>query len=131
MNNYKRLGGQYISYELSDREITNHVNRGGFEPNKRTDIESMSIGGYLPKSPEDNPCFNYSINGDDTGFEWYWADMPKSFRAKLWCEAKPPHVPGTAPDTSLHLGNERRAWLQEQGGIQPIITRLIDDAMKS
>lgn len=37
---------------------------------------------------------------------------------------------GTIPDTSLHLGDERRAWLQEQGGIQPTITRLIDEAMK-
>jgi len=36
---------------------------------------------------------------------------------------------GTSPDTSLFLGCERRAWLQEQGGIQPTITRLIDDTM--
>ena len=37
--------------------------------------------------------------------------------------------PGTAPDTSLYLGPERRAWMIEQGGIQPTIRRLIDDAM--
>ena len=42
-----------------------------------------------------------------------------------------PHAPGTAPDTSLYLGDKRRAWLKEQGGIQPAIIRLIDDAMKS
>jgi hypothetical protein len=35
---------------------------------------------------------------------------------------------GTAPDTSLYLGQERRAWLAEQGGIQPTIQRLIDEA---
>ena len=38
---------------------------------------------------------------------------------------------GTAPDTSLCLGDERRAWLQKHGGVQPTIMRLIDDAMKS
>ena len=37
-------------------------------------------------------------------------------------------TPGTAPDTSIHLGEERRAWLKEQGGIQPTIHELIDEA---
>ena len=37
---------------------------------------------------------------------------------------------GTAPDTSLHLGAERKKWLVQQGGIQPTICRLIDQAMK-
>jgi hypothetical protein len=36
---------------------------------------------------------------------------------------------GTAPDTSLWLGAERKAWLTSQGGIQPTIHRLIDEAM--
>jgi hypothetical protein len=40
------------------------------------------------------------------------------------------HVAGTAPDTSLWLGNKRRAWLREQGGIQPTIQAMIDRAMK-
>lgn len=40
------------------------------------------------------------------------------------------HPSGTAPDTSLYLGSERRAWLQQQGGIQPTIQRLIDQAMQ-
>jgi len=38
--------------------------------------------------------------------------------------------PGTAPDTSLYLGDRRRAWLRDQGGIQPTINRLIDQAMQ-
>ena len=38
------------------------------------------------------------------------------------------HSRGTAPDTSLALGKERRAWLQAQGGIQPTIYKLIDSA---
>lgn len=38
--------------------------------------------------------------------------------------------PGTKPDTSLFLGNERKAWLQSQGGIQPTIQKLIDEAMQ-
>ncbi len=40
------------------------------------------------------------------------------------------HASGTAPDTSLHLGKARRAWLVEQGGIQPTIHRLIDAAIQ-
>lgn len=37
---------------------------------------------------------------------------------------------GTAPDTSLHLGDERRSWLLEHGGIQPVICGLVDEEMK-
>jgi len=87
MNYYNKFGGKYVSYDFSDNEITTQISMGGFEPNERSDIQSMSIGGYLPESSDSNPCFNYAINGDDTGFEWYWNDMPKSFHAKLWREA--------------------------------------------
>jgi len=38
--------------------------------------------------------------------------------------------PGTRPDTSLWLGDERRAWLKGHGGIQPTIQAMIDRAMK-
>lgn len=41
------------------------------------------------------------------------------------------NAPGTPPDTSLHLGDERKEWLRQQGGIQPTIIRLIDEAMQS
>lgn len=37
---------------------------------------------------------------------------------------------GTAPDTSLFLGDKRKDWLAQQGGIQPTIQRLIDQAMQ-
>lgn len=37
--------------------------------------------------------------------------------------------PGTAPDTSLFLGPDRKGWLAEQGGIQPTIQRMVDDMM--
>jgi len=37
---------------------------------------------------------------------------------------------GTAPNTSLWLDDAQRAWLQGQGGIQPTIRRLIDEAMR-
>lgn len=40
------------------------------------------------------------------------------------------HAIGTAPDTSLHLGDERRAWLKDRGGIQQNIQAMIDRAMK-
>jgi len=43
---------------------------------------------------------------------------------------EPKHKPGTPPDTSLHLGDKRRTWLQEHGGIQPTICAMIDRAMK-
>jgi hypothetical protein len=38
--------------------------------------------------------------------------------------------PGVRPDTSLYLGEDRRAWLQQQGGIQPTIQQLIDREMQ-
>lgn len=41
----------------------------------------------------------------------------------------PKKTSGTAPDSSLHLGEKRKDWLRKQGGIQPTIHRLIDDAM--
>lgn len=44
-------------------------------------------------------------------------------------EPRRPKAPGTRPDTSLFLGDDRKAWLQAQGGIQPTIQRLIDEAM--
>lgn len=44
-------------------------------------------------------------------------------------EATEPYASGTKPDTSLFLGNERKRWLLAQGGIQPIIHRLVDEAM--
>jgi len=81
---YNKLGGKYVSYEFSDREITMQLNKGGFEPNERADVDTMVIGGYLPENDTKNPAFNYAINGEDTGFEWYWGDMPKSFQNKLW-----------------------------------------------
>jgi hypothetical protein len=41
------------------------------------------------------------------------------------------HKSGTPPDTSLFLGDARRAWLKERhGGIQPTIHAMIDRAMK-
>jgi cyclophilin family peptidyl-prolyl cis-trans isomerase len=45
-------------------------------------------------------------------------------------EERKPHKPGTAPDTSLWLGEERRAWLKKNGGIQPMIHAIVDRAMK-
>lgn len=38
---------------------------------------------------------------------------------------------GTSPNTSLHLSDAQKAWLRENGGIQPTIRRLIDEAMKT
>lgn len=46
-------------------------------------------------------------------------------------EYKPINKGGTKPDTSLFLGEERKEWLREHGGIQPTILNLIDKAMKS
>ncbi len=44
-------------------------------------------------------------------------------------EPRRKHKSGTRPDTSLYLGDHRRSWLIRQGGIQPTIHRLIDEAM--
>ena len=78
------MNTKYVSYSFSKREITMQLNMGGFEGLERADVDSMDLGGYLPESPDENACFGYAINGSTTGFEWYWADMPKSFQNKLW-----------------------------------------------
>jgi len=48
---------------------------------------------------------------------------------------RPPRTPrhggGTRPDTALHLGDQRRAWLKARGGLQPGIVALIDAAMQA
>jgi len=61
---------------------------------------------------------------DDEQAAIEWANLPDD------AIVIKPHIAGTPPDTSLHLGDDRRAWLQAQGGIQPTIVKLIDDAMK-
>jgi len=45
-------------------------------------------------------------------------------------QAMAPRRGGTAPNTSLHLSDEQRQWLKQQGGIQPTIQRLIDERMQ-
>jgi hypothetical protein len=43
----------------------------------------------------------------------------------------PPKRNSSDPDTSLSLGEKRRDWLKKNGGIQPVIKKLIDDAIDS
>lgn len=63
--------------------------------------------------------------------EWLIAQMDGFFLSAARPEEyRRPSKPGTKPDTSLALGEERKRWLAEQGGIQPTILRLIDEAMK-
>ena len=69
----------------------------------------------------DNPARAVEMYNQDEA----WAK--KGYNADIhWKDIS--HARGTAPDTSLHLGSERRAWLAEQGGIQPTIVKLIDSA---
>lgn len=53
-----------------------------------------------------------------------WANLPED------AIVIKPHAVGTSPDTSLWLGDKRRAWLKEHGGIQPTVQAMIDKAMK-
>jgi len=57
-------------------------------------------------------------------------ECPDEVRDIIYEIARVPPVPGTPPDTSLHLGPERRDWLKEHGGMQPTIHAMIDRAMK-
>ncbi len=49
---------------------------------------------------------------------------------QLTHDGKAPHR-GQANDTALHLGPVRCAWLLAHGGKQPVIKRLVDEAMKA
>lgn len=96
------------------------------------DVDPNRPGGWIcDLSPANvvNPDFYYYFKSRKTA---------KRF-ARLVADGMPPeqalnlvkrHAAGTPPDTSLYLGAERRAWLVEQGGIQPVIQQLIDQAMK-
>lgn len=80
---YRQQPGVYVSADLTERQITNMLNAGGFEPLARSDVQSMSIGGYTPDGNNSDPTFNFTVNGDDTGFEIGWADIPASIKRNL------------------------------------------------
>ena len=97
-------------------------------------IDSTRTGWIVDLSPAD------AVNGESTLSDCYWPFKSRKVAAKFLAlvdDGMDPHeagfnvlrrTPGTAPDTSIHLGEERRAWLKEQGGIQPTIHELIDEA---
>jgi len=45
-------------------------------------------------------------------------------------QATESYASGTRPDTSLFLGQERKRWLSQRGGIQPAILQLVDNEME-
>jgi len=55
------------------------------------------------------------------------SDMEKFFQNVARPEKQ---TGGTAPNTSLYLTDDQKQWLRDNGGIQPTIKRLIDEAMK-
>lgn len=96
------------------------------------DVDPNRPGGWIcDLSPSGNvdPDFYYHFRSRKTAkrFNRLVADGMTPEQALNEIER---HSSGTAPDTSLYLGAGRREWLVEQGGIQPVIQQLIDQAMK-
>jgi len=87
---------------------------------------------------ENRPEFSAAEVGGARGFFNRAAGLAASFQScgprwrdvAIQLEAAGSCVHGTAPDTSLHLGDARRAWLKSRGGYQPTIRAMIDRAMK-
>jgi len=72
--------------------------------------------GFYQKSL--GPAFSFHFCGK------HWRDVAVALEAE-----EPPHRSWTAPDTSIWLGEKRRRWLAENGGIQPVIHQLVDKAI--
>lgn len=82
-------------------------------------------------SDDESPCKSYrNAASAICAIESAKVGAGNSYRIFDVMNQKWVNKPGTAPDTSLCLGDERRAWLQKQGGIQPTIHAMIDRAMK-
>lgn len=96
------------------------------------DIDSAKKGWIVDFSPESGP-----VNPDQY-FAFKTRKTAERFATLVDGGMRPDEAineldrkqSGTAPDTSLLLGPDRRDWLQSQGGIQPTIQRLIDQAMQ-
>jgi hypothetical protein len=100
---------------------------------KAREIDSNRKGWIADLSPADvvNPDFYWPFPTRKAALEFV-ALVDGGMRAdEAAYQVDRPHSPGTAPDTSLYLGAERKRWLSGQGGIQPTIQRLIDNAMQS
>lgn len=101
---------------------------------KRTEIDPNRRPGWVADLNKDGP-----INPD---LYWYFRTK-KAAEAFLALvdggmdarqaahEAAEAYSSGTKPDTSLALGETRKQWLAENGGIQPTILRLVDEAMNA
>ena len=128
--------GEYIHCELTDRQIDAMIAHGGFEPNERGDIHEMFIGGYAPESRGDNPTFSFSINGEETGFDIDWVEIPRSIKAKLEPirrrGAGRPPAAGTQRQarTTITLPPEYKTWLESRGDMSAQIRALIEREMQ-
>src|SRR3990167_10642300 len=97
---------------------------------KASEIDAARTGWIVDLSGPD------AVNGESTLSDCYWPFKSRKAAAKFMAlvdGGMDPHeaafnvlrrTRGTAPDTSLKLGKERREWLATQGGIQPTIHKL-------
>ncbi len=101
---------------------------------KRTEVDPNRRPGWVVDlSPENGPvnpdCYWYfPTRKSALAFLALVDDGMRPDEAQYRVQEAQASVSGTPPDTSIYLGPERRAWLKAQGGIQPTIHRLVDQA---
>jgi len=97
---------------------------------KATGIESRQTGWIADLSPADviNLDCYWPFRTRKAALEFIALVDAGTDASEAAYQVTQPHTSGAKPDTSLFLGGERRQWLKEQGGIQPTIHRLIDEA---
>lgn len=97
---------------------------------RAAEIESRRTGWIADLSPADiiNPDCYWPFQTRKAALEFIALVDAGMDASEAAYQVAQPHTPGTKPDTSLFLGADRRQWLKEQGGIQPTIHRLIDEA---
>lgn len=111
---------------MSEWKVTHypHNPKGQVIKSFSSRADAMAEAHIMQSDDPDDPQCTYIENGTTGEFgKRTWG------KRKIEWSCRGNRKAGTKPDTSLYLGDERRAWLKQQEGIQPTIQRLIDGAM--
>lgn len=99
---------------------------------KRTEVDPQRRPGWVADLSGDGPinpdCYWYFKTRKAAEVFLSLVDAGMDAR-QAEHDATESYISGTKPDTSLFLGDRRKRWLIEQGGIQPTIQRIIDNRM--
>ena len=70
-----------ITYTLNEEELIELLADGGYDDTEATD--DVTVWGDLPTGEDENPTWSMEVNGEETGYETPWLELPASVRE--WC----------------------------------------------